>query len=142
MSEIRTARKVMRVIKAIIYHNPRCSKSRSALEYLKKHNIDADIRLYMNTGITRAEIFDILELLKCDVKNLIRTDDETIRDKYYSTVLLSRDGLINSIITHPILLERPIILFKENGIGAICRSEDSLQSLFKYVGIDVKSDTN
>jgi len=128
----------MKANKAIIYHNPECSKSRTALEYLKKYNVETDIRLYIKTGITRAEIFDILELLKCNIKDLIRADDRTIINKYGSIVLLSREGFLNVLINHSDLLESPIILFKEKGIGAVCRSEDSLQSLFKYVGIDVQ----
>jgi len=126
-------------MKATIYHNPKCSKSRAALEYLEKHNIDTEIKMYMDKGITRAEIFDILELLNCNITDIIRVEEDIFADKYISNgLLLSKEGFINALTTYPILLERPIILFKEKGIGAICRSEDSLESLFKYVGIDTR----
>ena len=129
-------------MKATIYHNPKCSKSRNALEYLEKHNIAVDIQLYMDTGITRTELYDILELLNCDIKDIVRQDDDTLIDKYCSNMFFSKESLINAITTHPVLLERPIILFKEKGIGAVCRSDESLQSLFRYVGIDIKSKAN
>ena len=132
----------MKPIKATIYHNPKCSKSRAALKYLEKYNIGADIRLYIDTGITRAEIFDILELIGGNITDIIRVEEEIFSDNYTSNgMLLSKEGFINALTTHPILLERPIILFKEKGIGAICRSEDSLESLFQYVGIDFKTET-
>lgn len=125
-------------MKAIIYHNPKCSKSRAALEYLKRHNIDADIKLYITNGITRAEILEITYLLSCYVINILRVKEKIFNDNYVlKDELLSKEGLISALVTHPILLERPIILFKEKDIGAICRSEASLHSLLKYVGIDV-----
>lgn len=97
----------------------------------------------MDNGITRAEIFDILELLGCHITDIIRVEEKIFADNYTSKgMLLSKEGFINALTTYPILLERPIILFKEKDIGAVCRSEDSLQSLSKYIGIDGKSNSN
>lgn len=124
-------------MKAIIYHNPKCSKSRVALEYLEKHNIDTDIRMYMDRGITRAEIYDILELVNCDIGDIVRNDDVTLIDKYCHGMMFSKEGIINCLIDHPVLLQRPIILFKEKSIGAIVRTEESLRRLLISAEIDI-----
>lgn len=126
----------MKPIKATIYHNPKSSKSRVALEYLEKHNIDTDIKMYMDKGITRAEIYDILELVNCDIGDVIRKDDVTLIDKYCHGMMVSKEGIINCLINHPVLLQRPIILFKEIGIGAIARSEEIIKALFERVNTE------
>lgn len=132
----------MEVLQATIYHNPKCSKSRAALEYLEKYNIDAKVVPYMKTGLTKTEILNILELLDCGVINIIRVDDRIFMEHYTSkNILLSKSGYINALVSHPSLLERPIILFEKMNVGAICRSEDSLESLFKYIGMDNQNDT-
>ncbi len=123
-------------MKARIYHNPKCSKSTSALEYLEKHNIDVDIKLYMTKGITRAEVYDILELLDCHVTEILQEKERIFVDPDISgEMLVSKEGFINAIIENPSLLERPIVLFREKGIGSIVRSEEALLSLLKQVGI-------
>ena len=123
-------------MRAVIYHNPKCSKSRAALEYLEKHNIDTNVKLYLDKGITRAELYDILELTNCRVIDIIRVEEQIFLDKY-STLgcLSSKESFISAIVENPILLQRPIILFREKGIGAIVRSEESLLGLLQQVGI-------
>ena len=90
----------------------------------------------MIRGITRAEIFNILELVRCDIKDILRKNIEPLMDKYCAGMLVSKEGILNAIIEHPILLQRPIILFQEKGIGAVVRTEESLEKLFKSVSIE------
>ena len=125
-------------MKATIYHTPKCSKSRAALEYLTRYNVSLDVKLYMDKGITRSEIYDILTLVNCDIDNILRKEDVILIDKYCEGLMLSKEGIINAIIEHPILLQRPIILLKEKGIGAIARSEDTLIKLFKDAEVALK----
>ena len=113
---------------AIIYHDSKCSKSRQALDYLNDHNVSVEIKLYLDKGITRAEILDILELLNVDIIEILREKEKVFNDKYAS-MILSRAKIINAIIEDPILLQRPIILIKSKGIGAIARSEESIVKL-------------
>jgi arsenate reductase len=119
-------------MEVIIYHNPECSKSCYALEYLQKHNIDIEIRLYLETGITSAEIFDILEILKTDIREIFRSEEKIFAEKYPTNMSFSQDSLINKVIENPILLQRPIILLKEKNIGAIARSEATLATLVEF----------
>lgn len=107
-----------------------------ALDYLHKHNINVLVKPYMDFGITRAEIYDILEITGCKIQDLVR-QDEVLRDKYMAYISPSKESLIGAIVDHPILLQRPIVLFKEKAIGAICRSEDSLQALLQDKVLDM-----
>ncbi|MGB4191769.1 MAG: ArsC/Spx/MgsR family protein [Rickettsiales bacterium] len=123
-------------MQAIIYHNPKCSKSCFALEYLEANNVEILIKYYLATGLTREEIFEILACLKADITDIFREDEEVFIKKKPLLKFISRDSLINEILEQPILLQRPIIMFKEKQIGIIARSEDSVASLLKYVGVD------
>lgn len=123
----------MTQIKATVYHNPKCTKSCFALEYLSKKDINIEVKEYMIWGITRAAIFDILELVNCEITDLLRTHNPTLIDKYCGGMLSSKEGIINSIIDHPILLQRPIILFKEKGAGAVARTKEELEKLLSSV---------
>ena len=123
-------------MKATIYFHNRCKRSHAALEYLKKHDIDTVVKDYMEEGITRSEIYDILELLNCKITDIIRTEDETIVDKYYDP-FDSKEKIIDAVIDHPLLMRRPIILFREAGVGALTRTEQSVNELCSEVGIDI-----
>ena len=115
----------------IIYHNPKCSKSCYALEYLEKHNIDKEVRLYLKRGVTRAVIFDILELLNVNISDVLREKEQVFVAQYSSTgIVLSKEGIVNAIIKNPILLQRPIILLKEKGVGVVARSKEILDRFF------------
>lgn len=122
-------------MQAVIYHKPDCSKSRFALEYLNNYNVEVLIRYYMDTGLTREEIFEILALLKVDITDIFRDDEEVFIKKKPIIKFISRDSLINELLEQPILLQRPIILFKDKNIGIIARSEASITSLLHYVGL-------
>lgn len=130
-------------MKATIYHNPKCSKSIAALEMLEKYNIDIDTKLYIDRGLTRAEFYDILELTGSNIVDLIRLEEQVFLDKYcVSGIFLSKESFINAIVEDPILLERPIVLFKQKGIGALVRSEEAILKLFKKVGIGLDEPQN
>lgn len=122
-------------MQAIIYHNPKCSKSCFALEQLEVNNVKTFIRYYLDTGVTREEVFEILTLLNADITDIFRANEEVFIKKKPIIKFISQDSLINELLEYPILLERPIILFKEKQIGIIARSEESVASILSYVGV-------
>lgn len=124
-------------MKATIYHNPDCSKSCNALAFLEENNFDINIRLYLQTGVTRGEIYDILELLNADIAEIFREKETSFIQEYSEDFLFSKEMLINAIIEKPILLQRPIILLKEIGIGIVARSEESLNQLMTRIKEDL-----
>lgn len=98
----------------VIYHNPRCSKSRQALNILEENNIQPLVYLYLEKKLTVEDIKELQNLLKVNVSKMIRR-----KEKIFKNLSLDKAGdeeLIKAISLHPILLERPIIKFKNKAI--------------------------
>ena len=93
----------------IIYHNPRCSKSRQALGILRENAEEPDVVEYLKEPLGQAELGALLQRLKIPAHNLLRTKEDE-----YTELGLSPDTPEEDILTaiehHPILLERPIVV--------------------------------
>ena len=92
-----------------IYHNPRCGKSREALQYLKDKGIEPKIILYLQNSPTFDELKELIRKLKINPTELIRKKEKIFIENYSSS-LLSDDEWIKVMTEHPILIERPIII--------------------------------
>ena len=92
-----------------IYHNPRCSKSRKALEILNSKTKDFKIIKYLEDGIDIIELKSILSLNKISEDEIIRTNESSYKELKLTKKDLSKDAIINFIYKFPILLQRPII---------------------------------
>ena len=93
-----------------IYHNPKCSKSRQALELLQSKGITPQIILYLEQGLTEAEIKEILAKLNLPVRDIMRSKEDEFKDQNLDDQNLSDEDLIAAIVKTPKLLERPIVL--------------------------------
>ena len=94
----------------IIYHNPRCSKSRQALSLLHEKNIDTDIVEYLKSPPTVSELKDILLKLGYKPRQLLRKNEQIYKDLGLGSDGKTDDDLVNAMIDNPILIERPIII--------------------------------
>ena len=116
-----------------IYHNPRCSKSRKALEILNSKTKDFKIIKYLEDGIDIIELKSILSLNKIHKDEIIRTNETTYKEIKSLKKDLSIDETINYIEKFPILLQRPIISKYENNIivkSVVGRPPEKILSLF------------
>ena len=98
-----------------IYHNPRCRKSREALQYLEETKQSFDIINYIDKRLSKAEIEQLLKELGYQPDELIRKN-EAIWKEQYKGKDLSVDELVSALSENPKLIERPII---SNGKSAI-----------------------
>lgn len=98
-----------------IYHNPRCRKSREALQLLESKNIAHEVVLYLDNVPTVEELKTILKKLGIAPVNLIRTQ-EAIWKQNYKGKKLSNDDILQAMAQHPKLIERPIIIKGENAV--------------------------
>ena len=96
--------------KFIIYHNPRCSKSRQALEIIKQNNCDYQIKLYLDELITFKELESILVKLQMQPRELLRKGENDFKLNNLSDPKHSDADIINFMIKFPKLMERPIII--------------------------------
>lgn len=93
-----------------IYHNPRCSKSRQALELLKKRGIEPEIVEYLNIPPDRETLARLLKLLHIKPRELLRKNEPEYKQAGLDDPALSDEDLVSALIQHPILLERPIVV--------------------------------
>ena len=109
---------------SLIYHNPKCSKSRKALEILENENIDLKVIKYLNGELTKQMLLEILKLSSLTIRDIIRKDDETYKINNLDNNRLSQDELINYVVKFPKLLQRPIIV--HNGTAIIARPPEKI----------------
>ncbi len=107
-----------------IYHNPKCSKSRQTLELLKQNGITPTIIEYLKTPPTAETIKEILVQLGLAPRDLMRKKEAIYAECGLDDPSLSDDDLIDSMIMHPILIERPIVI--ANGKAALGRPPEQV----------------
>ena len=110
-----------------IYHNAKCSKSRKTLDIIKSRTSNFEIIEYLNNPIKFKEIKLILTLLKIKPFKLIRSQ-ESIWKENYKEKKLNDDEIINAIIDHPKLMQRPIVKTATKAI--IGRPPENVLELF------------
>jgi len=96
-----------------IYHNPKCSKSRETLELLVKQGIKPVVNEYLKIPPTAEKIKEILKKLGYAPRDLMRRKEAPYTEYNLDNPSLSDDNLIEFMIKHPVLIERPIVLANE-----------------------------
>lgn len=94
----------------VIYHNPRCSKSRQTLALLQQQGIEPIIIEYLQNPPNHQQLDSILRGLDMEPRDLMRKNEAEYKDLQLSDESLSRDQLIEVMIKHPRLIERPIVV--------------------------------
>jgi arsenate reductase len=97
-------------MRVTIYHNPRCSKSRATLALLEERGVEPRIVRYLDTPPTAAELRKVLKALGIGPRALLRTGEAEYRDLDLAREELDDDALIEAMIAHPRLIERPIVV--------------------------------
>jgi arsenate reductase len=92
-----------------VYHNPRCSKSRCAVDWLKENNIDFEVVEYLKNPLSKAELQQILTQLSISASDLVRKSEEEY-NQYIKNESVSEDEILNFMVKFPKLIERPIVV--------------------------------
>ncbi|MBI3544355.1 MAG: arsenate reductase (glutaredoxin) [Deltaproteobacteria bacterium] len=96
--------------KFVIYHNPRCTKSREALDRLRKAGIEPKIVEYLKTPIPALELDKLLKQMKLLPQDIVRTTEDRFIDlELDKTPPKTRSGWVKLLADNPVLIERPII---------------------------------
>ena len=95
-----------------IYHNPRCTKSRQTLALLTDRGIEPEVVEYLKTPPTKTELSKVLSMLGIEARALMRERETEYKDQGLDNPDLTDTDLINAMIEHPILIERPIVVTK------------------------------
>ena len=92
-----------------IYHNPRCRKSRETLELMNKHKVEPEIVLYLDKVPTQKALKEIVQKLGIKAEQLVRKSEKIYKELYKGKDLSEKEW-IKAMVTHPKLIERPIVI--------------------------------
>ena len=93
----------------IIYHNPRCSKSRQTLQLINDNNADVEVVEYLNNIPTENELRGLLDKLGLEAKDILRKGEAIFKEEYKGKELSNAEW-IGAMVKHPKLIERPIVV--------------------------------
>lgn len=92
-----------------IYHNPRCRKSREGLEIIEKSGKDFEVVKYLEDIPSKEELKSVLDLLGISPEKLVRKNEAVWKENYRGKALTD-DQILDAMIAHPKLIERPIVI--------------------------------
>ena len=110
-----------------ILHNPRCSKSRQTLALLEERAVGVDVVHYLETPPSKAELKTLLKKLGMSARELLRKGEDDYKALGLADTSLSEAVLIDAMIKHPKLIERPIVVSGDRAI--IGRPPENVLSL-------------
>lgn len=105
-----------------IYHNPACGTSRNTLAMIRNSGVEPTIIHYLETPPSRAELIGLIAALGISVRALLRQNVEPYETLGLADERLSDAQLIDAMLSHPILINRPIVV---TPLGArLCRPSE------------------
>ena len=110
--------------KAIFFHNPRCSKSRQALALLKERKDKFEVFMYLDEKLEKGFLKEIIQKLGISPRDLLRRGESAYKDNNLKDSNISDEEIINLMIEHPKLIERPIYIKDTKAI--ICRPPEEV----------------
>ncbi|WP_319412912.1 arsenate reductase (glutaredoxin) [uncultured Cohaesibacter sp.] len=122
-----------------IYHNPACGTSRNVLEMIRKAGIEPTIIEYLKTPPSRAELVALIEAMPVTARELLRKNGTPYQELGLDNPDLSDQQLIDSMMEHPILINRPIVV-SDKGTN-LCRPSEKVMDLLPVdIGSFTKED--
>ena len=112
-----------------IYHNPGCSKSKASLELITSMKLKPTVKLYLKEKILYQELYNILNKLCFKPRDLLRKSEKEYKAYNLENKDLSDADIIKLMIDHPILIERPIVIFGE--LAALGRPPENILKILK-----------
>lgn len=92
-----------------IYHNPKCGTSRNTLEMIRKSGEEPEVVEYLKTPLERAQLVDLIKATGLPLREIIRKKGTPYEELDLGNEKWSDDELIDFMIEHPILMNRPIV---------------------------------
>lgn len=100
-----------------VYHNPRCTKSRNALQYLDEKGKKYEVIEYLKEIPSKKELKEILKKLGIQAEDLLRKNEAVFKEQYKGKSL-TEDEWITAMIENPKLIERPIVILGTKAVVA------------------------
>lgn len=114
----------------VVWHNPRCTKSRNAIKYLDEKGVAYTVRRYLDDVPSEEELREILKKLKISPREWIRSKEKLYRELHLKEV--EEEKLIEVMAEHPRLIERPVVIYGDKAVVARPETKiDEILSLMK-----------
>jgi len=100
-----------------IYHNPRCRKSREALQYLEKYRKQVKVVNYFNEPFSKSILKEVLDKIGIQPSQVVRKNEadwKTVANRN----TLNENQILDILIEYPKILERPIVVSQDSGVLA------------------------
>ena len=101
----------------VILHNPKCSKSRCALNWIKDNQLTFEVRDYLKEQLTIDELKNILGKINCKPSEILRSNEKDYLD-FVKGNYSSEDQLLKFMVKFPKLIQRPIVTWDNGGVLA------------------------
>jgi arsenate reductase len=123
-----------------IYHNPACGTSRNTLAMIRASGIEPEVIEYLKNPPSRERLLELITLMGCTARDILREKGTPYLELGLNDLSLSEDALIDAMMQHPVLINRPIVVTSK-GVK-LCRPSELVLSILENpeIGTFVKED--
>lgn len=114
-------------MKPLIFHNPKCGTSRNTLAIIKASGEEPEVVEYLKNTPTRDRLVELLAQMQISPRELLRSKEAINDELGLNNPELSDDQIIDAMIAHPILINRPIVVTDKG--AALCRPSERVFEL-------------
>ncbi len=111
----------------VIYHNPECETSRATLAKIRAAGIEPKVVEYLKDGWTKPQLKDILTKLGKRPRDILRLKEDEAHEHVINNPNSTDDEILDAMIGHPILVERPIVITPKGAV--LARPADRVEPL-------------
>lgn len=126
-------------MEVIIYHNPDCGTSRNTLGLIRNAGVEPHVIEYLKTPPSRTVLEQLIARMGIPVRALLRQKGTPYAELGLADLALSDAQLLDAMMAHPILINRPIVITSE-GVRLCRPSEEVLDLLPPQRGEFIKED--
>ncbi|MFG1466349.1 arsenate reductase (glutaredoxin) [Xanthobacter sp. DSM 24535] len=123
----------------IIYHNPDCGTSRNALALIRNAGVEPHVIEYLKTPPSRAMLLQLIARMGISTRELLREKGTPYAELGLGDPSLTDDQLLDAMLAHPILINRPIVV-SPKGVRLCRPSEEVLDLLPSQLGAFTKEE--
>jgi arsenate reductase len=123
-----------------IYHNPACGTSRNTLAMIRASGVEPEVIEYLKTPPSRERLLELITLMGCAARDILREKGTPYLELGLDNLSLSDETLIDAIMQHPVLINRPIVVTAK-GVK-LCRPSELVLTTLENpdIGTFVKED--
>lgn len=123
-----------------IYHNPACGTSRNTLAMIRASGVEPEVIEYLKTPPTRQRLVALISAMGVTARDILREKGTPYLELGLDDLSLPEDALIDAMIQHPVLINRPIAVTNK-GVK-LCRPSEIVLSILENsnIGTFVKED--